>query len=290
MNKNINKFQNFGFHLVTKSPWPILVSFSLLNLAIGAVLCMHGFNHGSSVISLGLVITIFAMGLWFRDVVTEGTWLCKHRTATQSYINLYFLFIGRGAKVGFDVAQGYLTLFLLTITNNNKECLYNLITTRPISDQDVKRELSIYKSKSNSYSIYVNKASSGGTENFGYYLAGLLEGDGSIYIPALSKNSILNRVLNPRIIFTSHISNLGLHAFIQSELGNIGRFQVTGSNTLRYIIGDLKGIQIFINLIHGKLRTPKNKTFNNLIKIINNKCSLSIPESLLDTSYFGSNS
>ena len=53
------KFQNYGFHLVTKSPWPILVSFSLLNLAIGAVLCMHGFNHGSRVITVGLILTIF---------------------------------------------------------------------------------------------------------------------------------------------------------------------------------------------------------------------------------------
>jgi hypothetical protein len=38
--------------------------------------------------------------------------------------------------------------------------------------------------------------------------------------------------------------------------------------------------------MHGKLRTPKNQTFNNLIKFMNDKCSLSTPESLLDTSYF----
>ena len=81
-----NQYQNYGFHLVTKSPWPILMSFSLLNLAIGAVLSMHGFNHGGSVIGLGLILTIFGMGLWFRDIVTEGTW----RRAT-SYISLYFL-------------------------------------------------------------------------------------------------------------------------------------------------------------------------------------------------------
>jgi hypothetical protein len=81
-----------------------------------------------------------------------------------------------------------------------------------------------------------------------------------------------------------------LYTFIQSELDNIGRFQITGTNIFRYIIGDLKGIQILINLMHGKLRTPKNHTFNNLIKIMNNKCSISIPESLLDTSDFGSNS
>jgi len=85
--------QNFGFHLVTKSPWPILMSFSLLNLAIGAVLSMHGFNHGGSVISIGLIITIFGMGLWFRDIVMEGTW----RRATSN-ISQYFLCVGRGAK------------------------------------------------------------------------------------------------------------------------------------------------------------------------------------------------
>lgn len=93
----------------------------------------------------------------------EGTW----RRAT-SYINLYFLYVCESVFIVVAQAYLYLTLFLLTITNNNKECLYNLITTRPISDQDVKRELSIYKSmrSANSYSIYVNKASSGGTENF----------------------------------------------------------------------------------------------------------------------------
>ena len=65
-----------------------------------------------------------------------------------------------------------------------------------------------------------------------------------------------------------------MYAFIQSELGNIGRFQISGKNTIRYIIGDIKGIIHFINLIHGKLRTPKNKRFNDLIKFINTKYSL----------------
>jgi hypothetical protein len=116
-----------------------------------------------------------------------------------------------------------------------------------------------------------------------------LEGDGHISIPALGITT-LNRVLNPRIVFTSHINNLGLYAFIQSELGNIGRFQITGKNVIRYIIGDKNGIILFINLIHDKLRTPKNKRFNDLIKIFNTKYSLDISESLLDTSDFINNS
>ena len=100
----------------------------------------------------------------------------------------------------------------------------------------------------------------------------------------------MNRVLNPRIVFTSHINNLGLYAFIQKELGNIGRFQYIGNNNIRYIIGDSKGMPFFINLIHGKIRTPKNKRFNDLIKFINSKYSLNITESLLDISKLINNS
>jgi hypothetical protein len=127
---------------------------------------------------------------------------------------------------------------------------------RALSAEDVDRALSIYKSNSNTYSTYVNNP-----DNLGYYLAGLLEGDGHISIPALSKNSKSVRVFNPRIVFTSHINNLVLHAFIQSELGNIGRFQISGENTLRYIIGDIKGIQILINLMPPPLAGPMGRSW-----------------------------
>lgn len=214
------------------------------------------------------------MAFWFRDIVSEST------ATTHVFIDGFFLLCKE------IILVTYITLLLVSLTiTNYKQYLYTLTTARAITDEDVKRALSIYKSNSNSYSIYENNP-----KNFGYYLAGLLEGDGHISIPALFKNSQSTRVFNPRIVFTAHINNLALYAFIQTELGNIGRFQITGTNTLRYVIGDLKGIQILIKLMHGKLRTPKNQTFNNLIKIMNDKCSLNIPESLLDTSDFAGNS
>ena len=91
-------------------------------------------------------------------------------------------------------------------------------------------------------------------------------------------------------MFTSHINNLWLFAYIQSELGGVGRFQFSGNNTLRYIIGDIKGILLFINLNQGKLRTPKNIRLNELIKFLNQKYSLEISESLLDITDFKNNS
>ena len=41
----------------------------------------------------------------------------------------------------------------------------------------------------------------------GYFLAGLIEGDGHLSIPAKGKTT-LNRILNPRIVFTGHINNI----------------------------------------------------------------------------------
>lgn len=64
----------------------------------------------------------------------------------------------------------------------------------------------------------------------GHFLAGYLEGDGHISIPALGKTS-LNRILNPRVIFTGDRKNLGLFLFFQSELAGRGRFQVKDQNT-----------------------------------------------------------
>jgi hypothetical protein len=108
-------------------------------------------------------------------------------------------------------------------------------------------------------------------------------------LPVIGKTQ-LNWELNPRIVFTSHSNNIGLYALLHSELEGIGRFQFTGSNTLRYIIGDVEGIKFIINLINGKLRTPKNQTFNKLIEFMNTKYSLNIAESLLDKSDLADNS
>lgn len=123
----------------------------------------------------------------------------------------------------------------------------------------------------------------------GYYLAGLLEGDGHISIPALG-NSTLNRVLNPRIIFTSHINNLPLYAYIQSKLNGAGRFQKVNDTVVRYIIGDIKSINLIVDLIYGKLRTPKNVTYNKLIEFMKNKSGRSREKSKLDISSLSSNS
>ncbi|KAH7917287.1 cytochrome oxidase subunit 3 [Leucogyrophana mollusca] len=90
---NINRsdFQYFPFHLVTPSPWPILLSFSLLTMAIGAVMYMHGYSNGGELLSTGFILTSFGMGLWFRDVIIEGTYLGDHTRQVQKGLQLGIL-------------------------------------------------------------------------------------------------------------------------------------------------------------------------------------------------------
>ena len=86
LNINRNLFQNFPFHLVSISPWPILVSFSLLSLTMGAVLSMHG--YGNFTFLLGVASTGLGMLLWFRYIILEATYLGDHTTQVQKGITI----------------------------------------------------------------------------------------------------------------------------------------------------------------------------------------------------------
>ena len=80
---------------------------------------------------------------------------------------------------------------------------YYLNIAQKIPSIHLEEALYTYRNKNNT-TIFTNN------NNLGYYLAGLLEGDGSISLPSLGVTS-LNRVLNPRIVFTSHINNIGMY-------------------------------------------------------------------------------
>lgn len=81
-----------------------------------------------------------------------------------------------------------------------------------------------------------------------------------------------------------------MYAFIQSLRSvRLYRGFQTNGNIIRYIIGDKEGTLSFINLVHGKLRTPKNIRFNDLIKFFNTKYLLNIATSVLNNSNLNNN-
>ena len=83
-----SNFQNHPFHLVSPSPWPLFTSVSLFILTTAIVLFMHGFQGFEYLVPVAVFNVMYVMGLWFRDVISEGTYLGNHTNAVQKGLNL----------------------------------------------------------------------------------------------------------------------------------------------------------------------------------------------------------
>jgi len=87
-NKIRSNFQAHPFHLVSPSPWPVNTSLSLLTLTTTGVLTMHGFSNASYFLFIALLTVILSMSFWWRDVISEGTYLGNHTLAVQRGLNM----------------------------------------------------------------------------------------------------------------------------------------------------------------------------------------------------------
>lgn len=81
-------FQAHPFHLVSPSPWPLDTSTCLLIMTCSGVLTMHSFSHASFFLFSGFFCLISCMSLWFRDIISEGTYLGNHTLAVQRGLNM----------------------------------------------------------------------------------------------------------------------------------------------------------------------------------------------------------
>jgi cytochrome c oxidase subunit 3 len=75
--------QRHPFHLVDPSPWPLVTATAAFVTTTGAVMYMHGYNGGGSMLSLGLIFLVSTMMIWWRDVIREGTLEGQHTSMVQ---------------------------------------------------------------------------------------------------------------------------------------------------------------------------------------------------------------
>jgi hypothetical protein len=123
----------------------------------------------------------------------------------------------------------------------------------------------------------------------GYYLAGLIEGDGSIIVPTKDK-TLSGKNTHPviRIVFTLH--DLPLAKKLQQVLGCGFIQKPKKGNYYLFEIQNINGLLTVVNLINGKMRTPKIEALNRLINWLNIKNNDSIECLKLDTSNLNNNS
>lgn len=126
--------------------------------------------------------------------------------------------------------------------------------------------------------------------NFGHYLAGLIEGDGSIIVPKVER-SVKGRINYPSIQIAFDSRDFPLAMIIQKELGHGSISKTKGVNSYRLTINNYEGLILLAFLLNGKMRTVKIKNLFLLIDWLNNKfVNLNLEKKQLDKSFLSSNS
>jgi cytochrome c oxidase subunit 3 len=76
------------YHIVDQSPWPLALSAVLLSLTISAVLSFQGYIMGDYILISSFILLIWGMILWFKDIITEASYLGAHTDKVQKGISL----------------------------------------------------------------------------------------------------------------------------------------------------------------------------------------------------------
>jgi len=77
--------QNHPFHLVTQSPWPIIISINLFNNLICIIRWFHNLNY---IIIITIPCTLLCIYQWWRDVIRESTFQGCHTPLVYKGIRL----------------------------------------------------------------------------------------------------------------------------------------------------------------------------------------------------------
>lgn len=134
------------------------------------------------------------------------------------------------------------------------------------------------------------KENSWNENQLGYYLAGLIEGDGSIIVPETTRNE-KGKLLYP-VVKITFVKKDGPLAKKIVEILKGGTLEYPkDKDYLNMLIQDVTTLEKIVVLINGKMRTPKIEALYRLIDWFNNRKNKN--ESLLklglDTSNLGSN-
>lgn len=124
------------------------------------------------------------------------------------------------------------------------------------------------------------------SDNISYYLAGLIEGDGHFNVPKnLNFSKVQTRMARIEVVFALK-DKPSAELFKNKFGGNV--YLDSKKRIVRWMVQDIKSVVKIINLINGKLRTPKINGFYKMIDFINIK-GIEIEKLSLDTSPLNNN-
>lgn len=106
--------------------------------------------------------------------------------------------------------------------------------------------------------------------NLASYLAGLIEGDGTIIVPKTIRSE-KGKLNYPSIQIVFHLKDIPLALIIQKELGQGSLTRKKGKNAYVLTINNYNGLLLIVSLINGNMKTPKIFALFDLIDWLNKK-------------------
>ena len=175
-----------------------------------------------------------------------------------------------------------LWIFIITLSAGN---FLSLNSSRIFRDNTPKLICLYLKKRLFSNSFKNNDFNS----KFASYLAGLIEGDGTIIVPK-TERSTKGRLNYPSIQIIFDLRDLPLALIIQSKINHGSISRKKGVNAYVLTINNFEGLIIIANLINGYMRTPKINALYRLIDWLNIRFNLIIEKKDKDISNIDSNS
>lgn len=127
--------------------------------------------------------------------------------------------------------------------------------------------------------------------NFAYYLAGLIEGDGTIHVP-ISERSAKGSLNYPSIQIVFHLKDLPLALLIQKEIGHASQGSISkkkNQNAYIYTVNNIEGLFLLVDLLNGKMKTNKIYALHRLIDWYNQYKNTTFEKKGLNTDSMSSN-
>jgi LAGLIDADG endonuclease/Cytochrome C and Quinol oxidase polypeptide I len=147
---------------------------------------------------------------------------------------------------------------------------FSFINNRTVCYQNENEENSLINDKRFYHLLDDYNEPSNLNPSFCSYLAGLIEGDGTIIVPKVERSK-KGRLNYPSIQIAFDIRDFPLAMVIQKELGCGSLSKTKGVNAYRLTINNYEGLILMANILNGHMRTPKVEMLYLLIKFLNNR-------------------
>jgi Cytochrome C and Quinol oxidase polypeptide I/LAGLIDADG endonuclease len=160
------------------------------------------------------------------------------------------------------------------------------------SSETIRQNFSIIRSKlylSQRYNIVSQIPVSITNKNFNYYLAGLIEGDGTIIVPLYQRDK-KGRLTYPSIQIVFGLMDLPLALIIQKTLGFGSISRKKGKGAYILTINNTEGLIKTILLVNGKFKTAKIEALGKLIDWFKAKNKINFNLLPIDTTPLGNSS